>query len=107
MNFKQQTAVRIGLVAIVLVGIFPPWRGTSNSAPGRGEVPAGYAPVFLPPEYVKFKGDSGGYPTDPHIDLSLLLTQWVLVAALTGLIVSFLHDRPAVATHNPSAAERP
>ena len=77
-------------VVVVAMGLFPPWLAFSTSASRGVDItgyPAvyakGYSPLFLPPE-----------GPGVFVDLSRLLVQWVIVAAVTlGLVVTY-NTRP-------------
>lgn len=76
-----------GLVLVVLIGLFPPWEYTFNSAfrgvPIASCRPAGYAPIFLPPE------PAGQPPLDGvRLDLRRLFVQWALIASITGALIA-------------------
>jgi hypothetical protein len=91
MNSNQHTALRIGLLLMVLMGLYPPWRGTVVANHVRYDAKAGYRFLFSPPE----EGDIGNgsrarLSGGPIINLPLLATQWVLVASLSALAVSLL-----------------
>ena len=95
MNTKQRRVILIGFVVIVLMGLFPPWLRTNvdvhaQSAYAREEHD-GYALVFMS-RLVRHHSGGGHYR---RVDCSLLLCQWFLVAAVTGLQVMSLADKPA------------
>jgi hypothetical protein len=90
MTTQAKTALWVGIVIIVAMSLFPPWVVFQTSS-SRGVVYSGYtvvyskgyAPLFMPPEsYNSF------------VDLSRLVVQWVIVAAITlGLVVT-LNQKP-------------
>jgi hypothetical protein len=95
MNSNQHVALRIGLLLIVVMGLYPPWRGSVVANNVRHDAKAGYRFLFSPPE----EGDIGNgsiarLSGGAIINLPLLATQWVVVASLTALAVSLLrHQR--------------
>jgi hypothetical protein len=94
MNDKQRVALLIGLALVLVMGIFPPWRGLVPTTVPPYEQDAGYAFVFAPPK----KGLlTNGYEPEflyrePHIHFSLLATQWCIVGAITALVVLALRE---------------
>src|SRR5437764_4855053 len=101
MNEKQLGALRIGAILVLLMSLFPPWRGTvrqslpENVIPRtfyvQHEVAIGYAFAFAPP--TTSVGGVEVIPNTQQINTPLLLTQWALVTALAVLAASFLRDR--------------
>jgi hypothetical protein len=79
MNEKQQKILRIGLIIILLMGIFPPWTYTLNTDKVNSESPAGYALIFSPPE-TQYKASAA---FGIKIDITRLIIQWVVVGAAT------------------------
>jgi hypothetical protein len=49
MNNGQHAALRIGLVVILLMGLYPPWRGSVVLNDGRRDAKVGYAFLLSPP----------------------------------------------------------
>ncbi len=75
MNHKQKIFLWIGIVFIVLMGVFPPWMVTGGA---QGCFPMGYSFILNPPDKLC------------RIDASHLCIQWVMVTVITaGLIVTF------------------
>jgi hypothetical protein len=107
MNKKQRTMVVCGYVVILLMGLYPPWRLTITQpepASPRTPIPAewaievdgGYACLTYQPWTIpeaRRRRSEGVAVQDIRVDKSLLLVQWFLVAATTGVIVMFLEDR--------------
>jgi hypothetical protein len=71
LNEKQKTSLWLGILTIVAMGAFPPWKEI-----GPGGNPATYAPIFEPPVLVS--------KLAPEIDFSRLLLQCGLVGLVTG-----------------------
>lgn len=49
MNQRQKIVAWIGVGAFVLMGVFPPWNVSYSDVRCPTTRPAGYAPIFLPP----------------------------------------------------------
>ena len=85
MNRAQTIAVWVGIVLVVLMGVFPPWNRVSEAPAYHLERSAGYAPVFLPPlSLLRYS----------HIRLNVrrLLVQWGAVVIATIALVRALRD---------------
>ena len=82
MNWKQKICLWIGIVVIVMMGLFPPWMAT---APGEGNyVAGGYGFILFP------RDQFGESLWLARIDFGQLAAQWAMVAVVTGgLIVTF------------------
>ena len=95
MNTAQKAALGIGVVAIVLMGIFPPWNLTFDLHSESGGVhstnPAGYAPIYEPPKPPETPQWSFPVYT-VSIDVSRLMIQWAIVGAVTGGLVLILRS---------------
>ena len=80
MNKKQKICLWMGIIVIVLSGIYPHWMITIES-PARGESGfIGKGRHFLLHQYNK----------QWQIDTSRLSVQWIIVAVITGgLVVTF------------------
>jgi len=95
MNKNQRNTLVAGFAVIVLMGIFPPWRGFVTTTKVSWEQNARYSFLFAPPK----KGllDNGYEPEfpyrEPSINLPLLITQWGVVTASTGIAFLFLDNR--------------
>ena len=85
MNNKQKIVFWIGIAAIVLMGIFPPWIAYQPSH-GWG-YDRGYK--FLLRRPPKLSTESS---LMPMIDLPRLAIQWILVAVITGGLLVTLKD---------------
>ncbi len=82
MNCKQKICLWLGICLIVLIGLFPPWvRGGTLLTPND----AGYHFIFTPPKVRSMECS--------RIDISRLFVQWVMVASITGGLVTTLKDK--------------
>ncbi len=129
MNSTQRRVILLGFVVILVMGLFPPWLKTSvtslDSPPwitktgnvqaiesiefGKGDIAleqhAGYKFLFLP--RIEYAGGGGGddysfsFYHPRRVDCSLLLCQWFLVSAVTGIIVMYLGDRRKSPANKP------
>ena len=92
MNNKQRCVVVLGFIVILLLGLFPPWllvqEGSGNQR-SVYEFSFELRTVFAPRL-------ERGSSFDQHwrVDTSLLLVEWFLVSAVTGIMVVFLGDHP-------------
>src|SRR5215207_2477989 len=90
MTDRAMRALWVGIAIIVLMGLFPPWiesRTSSSSNPMTGYTAfysRGYSFFFTPPteSFAAF------------IDLSRLVVQWGIVAAITVGVVMALNRTP-------------
>lgn len=87
----QLRVILAGLVVIIIMGIFPPWNYTLESQEVNLLRPAGYAPIFSPPEPPAFIAKTEVYGM--HMDVGRLLIQWVLVGLAVTVILLFLRLR--------------
>ena len=79
MNKIQLIILWVGIAIVVLMGIFPPWAVTYQ---GGGPY-EGYAFILSRPREIC------------HIETTLLLVQWIMVAVVTGgLIITFKDRKP-------------
>jgi hypothetical protein len=94
MNRKQLIVARFGVGLILLMCLFPPWRGHVFYVYNLTyllDTAAGYAFLFSPPERGMLRGGGDQHLLNvPYVDLQLLATQWVIVTALSALVISFL-----------------
>jgi hypothetical protein len=76
MNRKQRICLWVGIAIFLLMGLFPPWY--------RGEPVHSYKYGFLlaPPEF-----DPRGF-TRYRLDVHRLYVQWIMVAVVTGGLIS-------------------
>jgi hypothetical protein len=92
MNNKQRCVVVSGFIVILLLGLFPPWL-EADQHPGN---PRGVYEFYFElrtvfaPRLVR----CGYFDQHWRVDTSLLLVEWFLVSAVTGIMVVFLGDRP-------------
>ena len=97
MNDEQKTCLWIGIAAIVIMGIFPPWtlQLTSTSILTlsvdqkqwlAGQKSSAYKFLLTPPQLMK----SAKIGVPFQIDVPKLGIQWAVVAVITcGLLVTF------------------
>jgi len=96
MNKKQLISLWIGIIAIVLMGLFPPWMiGYSNKGL---YCTTGTYHYILDPLGILDDLEENQIPQMEiarRIDLHQLVVQWVIVSAITGgLIVTFKDKKP-------------
>ena len=74
--------IRIGLLAFVLSGVFPPWTFRIGLSDIRVERSAGYHLIVSPPAPEL----SPRFPirTSVHLDWSRLVLQWLVLAGVVG-----------------------
>jgi hypothetical protein len=88
MNKKQKIYLWIGIIGILLAGLFPPWQH-EKVAYSIATEPAGISFILNPPSLL---GDSKGYGI--RIDIATLLIEWVLISVVvTGLIVTAKNEK--------------
>jgi hypothetical protein len=84
--------VRLFFMLILLMSLFPPWRGR----PGWVQHPeehAGYAFVLAPPKDKIVAGDQNGW-VEIRIDSGLLSAQCLIATSVAGMIVSCRRKGP-------------
>ena len=81
MNVKQQKILRIGIIVMLLIGLFPPWIDTIYTEKYNQETPRGYFLIFSPPEAHSY----GVYGV--KIDITRLVIQWLIA----GGVIYFLY----------------
>ena len=93
MNRRQKICLWIGIAAIMVMGIFPPWTLNGEAAsiyPVRGEVRTSvedfdcpvYSFLLTPPELLRNSGFLF------RIDFTRLCVQWIMIAAITGALIA-------------------
>jgi len=105
MNNKQRCVILCGFLVILLIGLFPPWL-----VPSRPHGPTGPL-AWEPEEYNTYRiwgrsprivfsrPDEGGYYF--RVNNLRLLVEWFLVSWITGVVVTFLGDRPQRPAQKP------
>ena len=79
MNRTHLIILWIGIILIVLMGLFPPWTLILEGSVGT----LGYAFILSRPRKIC------------NINTSLLFAQWIMVAVVTGgLIITFKDKKP-------------
>jgi hypothetical protein len=92
MNTKQLRTLLVGLVLIVLMGLFPPWIYTYEGVfhSWRYERRAGYRFILNPPPRAPAPNDAS---MEAHIDGLILAIQCVTVAIIVGGIIVTQRER--------------
>ena len=80
-NKKQRTILTVGIVVIILMGLFPPWTCTYTYKSENSKNPSGYAFIANPPEVKGFTFGTFSF----ELDISRLCLQWMIVLFATGL----------------------
>jgi hypothetical protein len=75
-----------GSLGIFFMSLVPQWRGRILLDEKLVEVRAGYNFTFVPPA----SAEGHALEKEPIIDLPLLTAEWVAVAALTAMLISFV-----------------
>ena len=93
------SALKTGIVLILLMGLFPPYSGTIVRSGDNLHAFVGYYPVFLEPPVkhvlnIGFQGrDEHPLFVNAHIDFDRFLVQIITVALVTGLAYLRAKDR--------------
>ncbi|MBX9687571.1 MAG: hypothetical protein K2X27_12765 [Candidatus Obscuribacterales bacterium] len=95
MNKRQQLALLIGIAALTLTAIFPPWLHIN---PGEAPDIMGYGPIWRPPvekesSSANFLGFSFRFskPVEANqLDWARLLAEEAVVAVVTGAALAIL-----------------
>ena len=76
---RQKFGLMLGLLAICVIGLLPPWR-----LHGAQDIPLGYAPIFQPPVAALTNGSAGTI----DLDFSRLGLEAIIACVLTiGLVI--------------------
>lgn len=86
MRLRQVVVMWLGIIVVVVMGLFPPWRVNAVDF----SVSEGYGFIWHPPEY----RSPDGYRSGMQIDLTRLVVQWVMVASVTGGMILTLCGKP-------------
>lgn len=88
MNRKQKNCLWIGIAVIVLMGLFPPVAKRARSlVDGYGKTYGEKNRTYVAYDFI--------FDTRAPVVLSNLITQWVIVSAITGgLIYTFKDKKP-------------
>jgi len=97
MNRKQTMVMWIGIIAFVLMGLYPPWIVEGGMAKITLHFGPQYSYILTPPKgpdtIGKIKDASKMFT--PRIDIAILAVQWAIVAVITGgLIVTLRNKEP-------------
>jgi hypothetical protein len=115
-NRRQAVVLTLGLLAIVMLGLFPPWLGTveelvlrdAGSRDASWKTTSGYIGchfVLLGPGEHLVVRKSRLYELE-RIDAARLLIHWVAVAAITAALVTALRDRKRATRTLPGGDRR-
>lgn len=91
LNAKQKIIIIVGIVAFVVIGMFPPWLYTHKGASINTVEPAGYSFIAIPPR-IKYETIKK-YDSSVKLDISRIVIQWVTVFVSTGLVVFLLWEK--------------
>jgi len=80
MNKMQKRIVVVGSLAVILMGLIPPWSYTFNYKSVQRTKPAGYALIIAPPSPERKHVAAG-----VELDIKRLFVQWVVVSIAIGL----------------------
>jgi len=86
LNVKQRKILIIGVVLIIVMGLFPPWTYTYKYRTTYSESPAGYGFIATPP-----RGD--GQSQGVKLDISRLILQGIIILIAVGLGVYLIDGR--------------
>jgi hypothetical protein len=105
MNVAQRVVIVLGLLAIALMSLFPPWMGKAYVI---GTYPSGYHPVFARVwAYGPVRPEHPRRDWVTHrVDTSRLLAQWVFAAGLSAAVVVALGSRKRRATELTEGGSR-
>jgi hypothetical protein len=93
MNKNQKKVIIVGLVLIVLMGLFPPWIHTFNVKAVNIERAGNYGFMFSPPPPERNLSFLNEKLWGVRLDVSRLLIQWILVVVIVcGLVVLLKKD---------------
>jgi hypothetical protein len=109
MSRLQKTVLGIGVVAIALMGLFPPWNLTfdyhTEGEGGRAfhsTNSAGYALIYEPP-----KPPAAIWPVyTVSIDVSRLLIQWAIAAVITGGLILIFRSNTGSVSKNGQVSHK-
>ncbi|WP_291316708.1 hypothetical protein [Desulfuromonas sp.] len=82
---QKKKILTVGIIAIILMGLYPPWTHTLNLTNIKRESPADYALLFDPPTPPERR-------LGTKIDTTRLLIQWSMVAFIVGGALFFTKE---------------
>jgi hypothetical protein len=108
MNRYQKVVILVGLIAVAIMGIYPPWKMVFEIKGAKVERFWRYDYIFSPPhppadvkELQKFDYFFGNYhyltdPSkrhifEPRLDYTRLLFQWIFAVLITSGLVLIFH----------------
>jgi hypothetical protein len=96
MNAKQKTTLWVGIIAFLLIGLFPPWLYQLSYWEAPRKQHAGYAPLLAPPPAPR-----GAWSV--KIDTERLYIQWAIVVVATGGLLTICSHRKKDSAGMPDA----
>ena len=96
MKSLNKSVLKWGLIAVALLGLFPPWlytverSGTRDSSGAHSTTDAGYHFILTPPAARQQRDEHG-----VRLDVARLIIEWVCVAALTVCTQLILSAKPS------------
>jgi hypothetical protein len=94
MNKKQKIITLIGMVTILTMSLFPPWRIVDESTAVPREKPAGYYCLFSPPEPPVTYDEEGREDfVSMRLDMSRLAVQWISALFLMAGALYLTHTK--------------
>lgn len=106
MNKHQRLILVLGLLTVVVMGIFPPWTRTDRAHVTRS---AGYAFALNEPRR-PIDDMLANAPVEYRVDFPQLTLQWTLVLVMMGIVLLYvrmrrdaLEDRAAMNAHRAGA----
>jgi hypothetical protein len=98
LNDRQRKNLWLGVIALLVIGICPPWKEF-----GRQEKPLGFAPIYSPPT-------PAADASRVDVDFSRLGIEMLLACAVTGALLASAGGRPegpSFIAPKATSAERP
>ena len=85
MNSSQRNVIIVGVMALFLMGLIPPWIQVLDLEGLYRELPLGYEPIFSPPRPTRLQAslNSASYVS---LDVTRLAVQWITVCLVVGLL---------------------
>ncbi len=86
---KQIRLIIVSVTVFVLIGLFPPWVYTLDTANMHTEKPAGFALIVKPPTPER---DAPAFGV--RLDMSRLFVEWLILAASASLGLLLTKRKP-------------
>lgn len=95
MNKKQKTISIIGIIAIFLMGFFPPWKMITEGSQIYTIQPIGYSLIFLPPalELDQEQEEDESLQYFINLDVTRLMVQWITVLFVIAALLFISKDK--------------